>query len=110
MTQGAKRRPGQARSGTAWIGRLPVIAALAVFAAGCGQKPVATVNGEPITRDEFFQTVLNGTSGAQPNMALGIQVLESMINERLLLAEAKREGVVPTDADIDARLNEIRAR
>jgi foldase protein PrsA len=110
MTQGAKRRPGRARLGTGGLHRLSIIASLALLAAGCGQKPVATVNGEPITRDEFYQTVLNTPSGGQPNMALGIQVLEGIINERLLLAEAKREGVLPTDAEITNRLNELRTQ
>src|SRR4051812_46396415 len=110
MTQGAKRRAQPAWVRTARLLSLAILAALALLAAGCGQKPVATVNGEPITRDEFFQTVLSTPSGGQPNMALGIRVLEGIINERLLMAEAKREGVVPTDAEVTTRLNELRTQ
>lgn len=110
MTQGAKRRPGPVRVRTAGLHRLLVLAPLALLVAGCGQKPVATVNGEPITRDEFYQTVLSTPSPGQPNMALGIQVLEGIINERLLMAEAKRENVLPTDAEVTNRLNELRTQ
>lgn len=38
---------------------------------------------------------------------LGIRILEDLVNERIIRAEANTRGLTVTDADIDAKINEI---
>src|SRR2546428_275358 len=73
--------------------RLALAACGLLLAAGCGPKTVATINGSPITRDEFYSRILSFTRGTQPQIAAGLQILQGMMVERLILDEAKREGV-----------------
>lgn len=58
----------------------------------------ATVNGQPISRwyvnDEL-------------NKRFGSQILDSIINERLILAAAREKGIFVTGSEIDARMKEI---
>ncbi len=76
-----------------------VLACLVVLLAGCGDKPVAFVNGEKITQKELMDQL--ETLG-------GHQVLHEMIVRRLLEDEAKNLGLVPTDQEIDAAMGDWR--
>jgi peptidyl-prolyl cis-trans isomerase SurA len=78
---------------------------------------VATVNGEEITKDEFT-SVYEGqlqqmamqqqTTGQEVDQAaLKEQVANQLVDNRLLLQGATEAGIEPTDADIDATLEEI---
>ena len=78
---------------------------------------VATVNGEEITKDEFT-TIYEGqfqqlamqqqTTGEEVDQAaLKEQVANQLVDNRLLLQGAADAGIEPTDADIDATLEEI---
>jgi parvulin-like peptidyl-prolyl isomerase len=100
MTHGAKRKPA--------VYFLAAALGALVLSAGCAKRSVATVNGESITRDEFLQRTISFTGGAQANVAAGLQILDSMINSRLLLQEAERQGVMPTDAEVEQRMSLIR--
>jgi foldase protein PrsA len=68
---------------------------LAVLLVGCSSKPVAFVNGQKITQEQFTE---------QLEAMAGGQVLEDMINRRLLEEEAQRLGLTPTDAQVDAEI------
>lgn len=78
---------------------------------------VATVNGEDITKDEFtaiyegqFQqaTMQQQSTGQEVDQAaLKTQVANQLVDNRLLLQGASEAGIEPTDADIDATLEEI---
>ncbi|MGP9583042.1 MULTISPECIES: SurA N-terminal domain-containing protein [unclassified Brachybacterium] len=79
---------------------------------------VATVNGEDITKDEFtaiyegqFQQAAmqqqQSAGGEVDQAALKTQVANQLVDNRLLLQGASEAGIEPTDADIDATLEEI---
>jgi peptidyl-prolyl cis-trans isomerase SurA len=97
--------------------------AVAVFlyfiATGCrtaaAPDVAATVNGRPI-----YYTDVDKTYRTQfPNRAEGenedqiqlrrLEVLRSLIDNELMLQRAEKAGLVATDADVDARLNELKA-
>lgn len=79
---------------------------LAVFIfAGCGKNIVATVNGEKITRDELTRQVnelkemyekqgidFNGDTGQTLMDSLEKDMLEQMIDTRIMLQEARKLG------------------
>jgi foldase protein PrsA len=67
---------------------------------------VAKVNGDPIYRDEFVERTLNFRQ-ATPGDAAGLQALSAMVNDLVVMQEARRENVVPKDQDIDERLKMI---
>jgi len=82
---------------------LAVLAALA--AAGCGNSVVATVNGEKITSHELSQRVdevkksyeeqgldFSGDKGKTLLDSLQREVLDQMINNKLMLQEARKFG------------------
>lgn len=93
--------------------------AMLALVAGCGSNAVATVNGEDITREQFerrlekMKTVYkqNGAEfeseqGKAMLKAIQKQVLDGMIEELVLLQEAKKQGVMPSDADVKKRVEE----
>jgi parvulin-like peptidyl-prolyl isomerase len=69
-----------------------------------GDNPVlATVNGVPIDRQQYTHrcetTIVN-------NAAVGPQVLRQMVNEELALQYAAKQGVTPSDTDVEAKYEE----
>lgn len=73
---------------------------IALLAFGLYRKGyivAATVNGQPITRSQLNQMLLN---------RFGDQTLELLITEKLIENEAKEKGVIVTQADIDKRIDE----
>jgi foldase protein PrsA len=70
-------------------------------AACSGGGTVATVNGQPITRDQF-----NSRLETSP-MARG--VLQQMVQEMLIEQYAKNNNIVVTDAQINDREDQIKA-
>lgn len=61
---------------------------------------VARVNGQPITRLEFYQEL---------EKADGQTVLDDMITKKIIFQEAKKQGVVVTDQDVQNELSNINA-
>ena len=62
---------------------------------------VATVNTQRITRREL---------AAQCRRAYGQEVLESMVNKRLITEECQRQGVNVTRAEVDAEIERMAKR
>lgn len=84
---------------------LPVILlAGATLFAGCGQKPVAKVNGVGITQDEYM-TELEKMHNPATGKSLGESVLEKLITNKIVLAQAENEKVMPTDADVQKQID-----
>lgn len=94
------------------------ILGLALVLAGCksggGNEIMATVNGETISKDEYIshlerkvQVLVQSQQGpaqvpvAQP---LNFQALNDLVNQKLLLQMAKKENVLPNDADVNAEM------
>lgn len=93
------------------------IVGFALLLSGCKGKTaevMAVVNGEKITREEFYthlehkpNVMINtGQGNITANVAtpLNFQALNDLVNQKLLEQMAKDEGVFPTEKDID---NEI---
>jgi parvulin-like peptidyl-prolyl isomerase len=85
-------------------------------AAGAGGAPaesgavIATVDGLPITRGELDRRVRRAAEGqslADPGLRRAL--LDQLVEERVLLAEAKRRGLVLSQADIEAAAGKARA-
>lgn len=75
-----------------------LLASSSVLAAPA--DPVAVVNGEPISRSEFLGTLEN---------LAGAQILDQMINVRLLLQASRKDGLVD-DADVEQELAKLKGQ
>ena len=77
---------------------------------------LARVNGEVVTRDEFERAVrgLEGRGGgavpAEQRDRLYRGVLDQLIGAKLLQQEARARKIAVADAEVDARLDQIRAQ
>lgn len=98
-----------------------LVLAFTIFVAGCGSKTLAKVNGEKITQadmDKRMQKVklayeqqgmkFDGAQGQQMLKSVEQQQLDEMINQKLLMQAAQKEGVVATNDVITARFDEIK--
>ncbi len=100
-------------------------AAPAVFASGClllvacgrsvSSDVAATVNSRPITYAEVDRTYksqfpgkVEGENEDQVELRR-LEVLRSLIDNEIMLQRAEKSGLVATDADVEARLNELKA-
>jgi parvulin-like peptidyl-prolyl isomerase len=83
-----------------WVGR-----AMAAHAT----RIVATVNGAEMTSEQFIHRLETAaTSG--PAGPMGTVVLHKLINEALILQFAAKQGVSPTQEQIDARYAQVSAQ
>lgn len=62
---------------------------------------VATVNGQPISRWQLTDQLIK---------RFGDQLLENIINERLILAAIRQKGIFITAQEIEARVKEVEKR
>jgi peptidyl-prolyl cis-trans isomerase SurA len=87
--------------------------------AGCGSSApadvAATVNGRPIRYAEVEQTYKSqfpgkaeGESEDQEKLRR-LEVLRSLIDNEIMFQRAEKGSLVATEADVDARLNELKA-
>jgi peptidyl-prolyl cis-trans isomerase SurA len=94
-----------------------LLASVAVMGCRSAASPdvAATVNGRPIYYADVdkayksqFPGRVEGESEDQVQLRR-LEVLRSLIDNELMLQRAEKEGLVATDADVDARLNELKA-
>jgi peptidyl-prolyl cis-trans isomerase SurA len=96
-------RPG--RRPSALVAAAALVAALTAPAAA--QSIAVVVNGQPILSSEVqARSGLIKLSGGKP----GQSVVDELIDEKLKLAEAKRYGMLPSDAQVDAAFASIAER
>ncbi len=75
----------------------------------------ATVNGRPIYYaevDKAYKTQFPGRVEGENDDQIQLrrmEILRSLIDNELMLQRAEKAGLVATDADVDARLNELKA-
>lgn len=99
--------------------RWAVCAGLLFTLASC-QKPVsadvaATVNGRPITFTELNRTIAAQFPNAplkandDQTIELRLETLRTLVDQEILMQRAEKEGLMATDADVDAKLNDLKA-
>lgn len=80
---------------------------LAAILAGCGQRMALTVNGQTVSQDQFYQRCSDFSQG-QLAPPVGLIVMDQSIKELLMSQEAKRLNLEPTEAEVNAQLDNIR--
>jgi peptidyl-prolyl cis-trans isomerase SurA len=98
---------------------LSAIAIGTIVLTGCRKTPpanvAATVNGRPITYadvDKQFQMQFAGAQDRPNDDQVAIQKLEivrGLIDNEILLQRAEKLSLMATDADVEARFNELKA-
>ncbi len=86
----------------------PVLAAVAVLAvSGCGEKPFLKVNGQTISKDEYIAMLERVQIPTQNGAGLSAErlVLDQLVGNKVILAEAARMSVAPTESDINNAYN-----
>ncbi|MCG8517289.1 MAG: SurA N-terminal domain-containing protein [Pseudomonadales bacterium] len=90
----------------------------AIIGGFSGEPEVATVNGEPITEREFNRLVqiesqrqLSQMEEPDPSLldedSIRRQVLDNLIQDRILTQDAANQGMTLTDADVDALITQM---
>ncbi len=90
----------------------------AIIGGFSGEPEVATVNGEDITEREFLRLVqmesqrrLSRMENPDPSLLnedkIRKDVLESLIQQRVLIQDADSQGLALTDGDIDALITQM---
>lgn len=104
---------------TIQVAALAAFVCLSMAAVGCrsASSPdvAGTVNGRPI----YYAEVDKAYKSQFPGQAEGesedqvqlrrLEVLRSLVDNEIMLQRAEKEGLVATDADVDARLTELKA-
>lgn len=88
---------------------------------GCGGNVVASVNGENITTQELDQNVeamktslaqqgltFEGDQGKELEKMLRRDVLNQMIDQKLVLQEAKKRGLLPSDKEVAGEIEQLK--
>src|SRR5438270_6532556 len=95
-------------------------AILSLAAAGCTKSPpanvAAMVNNRAITYEEVNKTYQSQQSGAAPAdsndeqvLSQKLEILRSLIDNEIMLQRAEKLGLMAVDADVDAKINELKA-
>lgn len=80
---------------------------LAALLGGCGQRMALKVNGQTVSQDQYYQRCSDFTQG-QLAPPVGLIVMDQAIKEQLMSQEARRLNLAPTDAEVNAELDNIR--
>ena len=77
---------------------------------------MATVDGRKIFRsdvDKYYENYQASSAQQAPSgeqaTALRLQILNQMIEDEMLMRRAEKLGLLATDADVDAKFNEVRS-
>lgn len=86
---------------------------------GCKKSPpanvAATVNNRPITYSDLereYQAQFPSSSPGESSDQTSIQkleVLRTLIDNEIMLQRAEKQGLMATDADVEAKLNQVKA-
>ncbi len=97
----------------------PFVLILAAIVVGCRtevpKNVAAMVNGRPITYEQLekqYQIYFGGQTAElspEEEAIRKLEVLRSLIDNEIMLQRAERAGLLATDADVEAKLAELRA-
>ena len=93
---------------------------LVILAAGCtskhpGDDVSATVDGRKIYRADVEKYYQNQTAGSDQQpvgeqaTSLRLSILKELIDNEILMRRAEKLGLLATDEEVDAKLNEIKS-
>jgi peptidyl-prolyl cis-trans isomerase SurA len=95
------------------------VALAAMMPASCNKPATtdvaATVNGRPITYAELDRAIAAQfpnaplKSSADQTTQLRLETLRALIDNEILLQRAEKEGLLASDADVEAKFNELKA-
>ncbi|HKI26167.1 MAG TPA: SurA N-terminal domain-containing protein [Candidatus Sulfotelmatobacter sp.] len=93
-----------------------MLALLAACSSPAGGDVMATVDGRKIFRsdvDKYYENYQASSAQQAPTgeqgTALRLQILNQMIEDEMLMRRAEKLGLLATDADVDAKFNEVRS-
>ncbi len=101
-------------------GSLAAVVMLAAMVLASCKKPVsadvaATVNGRPITYADLDRAIAAQfpnaplKQSADQTTQLRLETLRALIDNEILLQRAEKEGLLASDADVEAKFNELKA-
>ncbi len=94
-----------------WRAALLFVGLAAVIStAGCGAKPVASVNGTSLTEKEFAKLCESARQVRPQAGTVGYQVLIQWIQSTVFAQEAKKLNVYPSQQELEARVDAFRRR
>jgi len=102
------------------LGVILPLAAMLAFSFACsrgqgGTEVLAKVNGRKIMRAEVEKYYRNQTHGSPQSpseeqaQSLRLSILRELIDNEILLQRAEKLGLLATDAEVDSKLNDIKA-
>jgi peptidyl-prolyl cis-trans isomerase SurA len=118
------RSPGPAKLSYRFTQMRPSFTVLAIAVCGfgltaCQKSPpanvAATVNGRPITYADVDKHFLLQSAGAQERPGEDqvtiqkLEILRALIEQEIMLQRAEKISLIATDADVDAKLNELKS-
>lgn len=88
---------------------LGLVIGASVLLAGCGEKPVAKVDGIPITRDQFMTALEQGV-GLTEGFSAGQRTLDMLIIMQLVEQAATKQGITISETELKKAMDEERKR
>lgn len=85
------------------------LAVVTTTLTGCGRRGVVKVNGDKVSKDEFYERLQQvPVQTAQGTETAGQYVIQQLINEKLVQQLAKKEGVSPTEDQVNKKLETLK--
>lgn len=88
---------------------LLLLAVLSLLLTGCGRKGIMSINGEKISKNEFYSRLEQVPVQTQTGSEMaGIYVIKQIINEKLVQQLADKKGKAPTEEQINKKIEFIK--
>lgn len=101
--------PARRKAGLFFCGlTAATLLASSLFLTGCKPKPVASVNGQSLGEEEFHKLCETATQIQPQAGTVGMQTLVKWLRNTIMAQEAKKQGVYPSDAELNARVDAVR--
>jgi len=95
--------PSRLIGGPTVRGAALTVLALAAAASGCARDRAFSVNGQVVTKDEYIKTLERQTvvaPGGGGNSTGIKSALDQLVGNKVILGEATKDGVLPTDDQV----------